>query len=92
MLEKGQQAEVWIGPGQYTSMEQLKDAHPVYSRFRAFQNDRVYSFTNKKGATGGVLYYELGPNRPDIILKDLIKILHPGSLPNHQLFFFGKLE
>jgi iron complex transport system substrate-binding protein len=73
-------------------MELLNDAHPVYSRFKAFSDDQVYSFTNRKGNTGGVLYYELGPNRPDIILKDLIKILHPGLLPEHQLFFFGKLE
>jgi iron complex transport system substrate-binding protein len=92
VLEKGQNAEFWIGPGQYSSLEQLENAHPIYSRFKAFQNDQVYSFTNKKGTTGGILYYELGPNRPDIVLKDLIKIIHPGLLPEHQLFFFGKLE
>jgi len=92
VLEQGQNAEIWIGPGQYSSMEQLNEAHPVYSRFNAFSNDEVYSFTNRKGSTGGTLYYELGPNRPDIVLKDLIKILHPGLLPEHQLFFFGKLK
>ncbi len=92
VLDQGQQADIWIGPGQYTSMEQLKEAHPIYTRFNAFSTDQVYSFTNKKGSTGGTLYYELGPNRPDIVLKDLIKIFHPGLLPEHELFFFGKLE
>ena len=92
VLDQGQNADIWIGPGQYTSMEQLKEAHPIYTRFNAFSSDQVYSFTNRTGTTGGTLYYELGPNRPDIVLKDLIKILHPGLMPEHELFFFGKLE
>jgi iron complex transport system substrate-binding protein len=38
------------------------------------------------------LYYELAPNRPDIVLKDLVKILHPELLPNYKSFFFEKLK
>lgn len=92
VLEKGAQAEVWIGPGQFTSLEQLSSSHKVYTQFDAFQQQEVYSFTNKKGSTGGVIYYELAPNRPDIVLKDIIKILHPDLLPEHELFFFSKLQ
>lgn len=91
VLEKGQAAQVWIGPGQFTSTEQMAEMHRVYTQFDAFKNDNVYSFTTKKGATGGVLYYELAPNRPDIVLKDIIKILHPELLPEHELFFFSKI-
>jgi iron complex transport system substrate-binding protein len=56
------------------------------------QNDQVYSFTHKVGDTGGLLYFELAPNRPDIVLKDIIKILHPELLPNHNLYFFDQLK
>lgn len=91
VLEKGQTAQVWIGPGQFTSKEQMAEMHSVYKQFDAFKSDNIYSFTTKKGATGGVLYYELAPNRPDIVLKDIIKILHPDLLPEHKLFFFSKL-
>jgi iron complex transport system substrate-binding protein len=38
------------------------------------------------------LYYELAPNRPDIVLKDLVKILHPELLPSYTPFFFEKLK
>ena len=31
----------------------------------------------KKGKPGGVLYYELATTRPDLVLKDLIKITNP---------------
>lgn len=92
VLEKGQLANIWIGPGQFTSLQQMKDTHNVYTKFEAYNTGSVYSFTNKKGETGGVLYYELAPNRPDIVLKDIIKILHPELLTDHELFFFSKLE
>ena len=92
VLEKGEHAQIWIGPSYYTSMTQLKEAHSVYEQFDAFKNDQVYSFTNKVGETGGLLYFELAPNRPDIVLKDMIKILHPELLPTHSLYFFDKLK
>lgn len=92
ILDKAEQAEVWIGPSYYTNLNQLKEAHVVYEQFDAFKKNQVYSFTNKVGETGGLLYFELAPNRPDIVLKDIIKILHPDLLPDYELFFFDKLK
>ncbi len=92
VLEKGIQADFWIGPGYAKNLSQMAKTHPVYEQFDAFKNKNVYGFTNKTGKTGGVLYFELGPNRPDLILKDLIKILHPELLPNYELTFFNKFE
>ncbi|MDP2160772.1 MAG: ABC transporter substrate-binding protein [Flavobacterium sp.] len=92
VLEKAQNADFWIGPGQFTSFEQLEKANPNYKHFKAVQNKNVYSFSSKKGKTGGVIYYELASNRPDLVLKDLIKILHPELLTDYELYFFEKLK
>ncbi len=92
VLEKGHDAEVWIGPGQFTSLEEMKNANQAYSQFKAFKAGNVYTYSLKKGETGGVIYFELAPNRPDLVLKDLIKILHPDLFPNHELYFFDKLQ
>ena len=92
VLEKAEHAEIWIGPSYYTNLVQLKKAHAVYQYFDSFKNKKVYSFTNKVGETGGLIYFELAPNRPDIVLKDIIKILHPELLPNHKFYFFDQLE
>ena len=92
VLEKGKEAEFWVGPGQFTSLQQMNDTHDIYRQFDAFKNKKVFSFTSKKGATGGVLYYELAPNRPDLVLKDIIKILHPELLVDYQPYFFSHLE
>jgi len=92
VLVKGQDAEFWVAPSYFGSKNQMTENHSVYSNFKAFKNDNIFSFANKKGETGGVLYYELGPNRPDLILKDLIKIFHPDLLKEHELYFFDKID
>ena len=92
VLEKAQNVEYWMGPGQFTSYQEMTEANAVYTKFEAFQNQKVYSFTSKKGSTGGIIYYELAPNRPDLVLKDMIKILHPELLQEYQLQFFDPLQ
>ncbi|MCB0466358.1 MAG: ABC transporter substrate-binding protein [Aequorivita sp.] len=92
VIEKGYDVEVWIGPGQFTSLEEMKKANKVYAQFKAFKTGNVYTYSLKKGETGGVIYFELAPNRPDLVLKDLIKILHPELFPNRELYFFDKLQ
>jgi len=92
VLEKAQQADFWIGPGQFTAYSQLADAHKAYTQLDAYKNKNVYSFSSLKGETGGIIYYELAPNRPDLVLKDLVKILHPELVPEHEFYFFRALE
>lgn len=92
VLEKGKDAAIWIGPGQFTSLEEMAMANPVYAGFKAFKTKNVYSYSLKKGATGGVIYFELAPNRPDLVLMDHIQILHPELFPDRELYFFDKLK
>ncbi len=92
VLDVANNADIWIGPAQFGSLKEMTDAHPHYGQFKAFKNGEVYSYSIRKGAGGGVVYYELAPNRPDLVLKDLIKILHPQLLPNYELYFFEKLK
>lgn len=92
VLEKAQDADVWIGAGQFSAFKDLEKANKVYTQFKAFQDEKVYTYTAKKNETGGVVYFELAPNRPDLVLKDQIKILHPELLPDYELYFFEQLK
>ena len=92
VFEKGKNADFWIAPGYFSSKEQLLSSNQMYAEFNAFKNDKIYTPTLKKGGTGGVLYYELAPTRPDLVLKDIIKITHPNLLPNYTLSFFEKMK
>lgn len=92
VLAKAGQADFWIGPAQFQSYEELERASPHYTQFKAFQNRNVYTYSSEKGETGGVLFYELAPNRPDLVLKDLISILHPEIFSGYQTTFYKPLE
>ena len=92
VLEKAKEADFWITSGQFSSLKEMTDANTHYSQFKAFKNKNVYAFSGKKGKTGGLLYYELSPKRPAIVLKDIVKTLHPELLPNYKPFFFEKLK
>lgn len=92
VYEKGKDADIWVSPSFYTSLDQLEIANEIYSKFKAFQTQRIYSFSMKKGATGGLIYFELAPARPDLVLKDLIKIAHPELMNDYEFTFFEKLK
>ncbi len=92
VLDKAKDAEFWLSPSYYTSLEQLEKANPHYTKFDAFNNKNVFSFSMTTGETGGVLYYELGMTRPDLVLKDIIKICHPELLEDYQPYFFKPLQ
>ncbi|MCZ8145312.1 ABC transporter substrate-binding protein [Flavobacterium sp.] len=92
VFEKAQNADLWITSGQFQTLRDMAAQNPHYRQFKAFQNQKVYSFHRKKGKNSGSLYYELAPNRPDLVLKDLVKILHPELLPSYQPYFFMPLQ
>ncbi|WP_297792125.1 ABC transporter substrate-binding protein [uncultured Eudoraea sp.] len=92
VLAKAAYASFWISPSQFISYNELDKASRHYSQFKAYKEKKIYTFANTKGESGGLLFYELGPSKPDLILKDLIHIFHPQLLPEHKLFFFKPLQ
>lgn len=92
VFEKAQNADFWIGPGQFGTLQEMEKSNPHYKQFHAFKTKNVYSYSLKQGKTGGLIYFEEAPNRPDLVLKDLVKIIHPELLPNYELHFFQKLQ
>ena len=92
VYEKAQHADLWIGVGSFNSLKEIQAAESRYTLFNPFREKQVYTYNARKGAKGGSEFLELGYLRPDLILKDLVKIAHPALLPDHELFFHRKLE
>jgi iron complex transport system substrate-binding protein len=92
ILEKAKSANYWIATGSFKSLAELNDSNPHYKQFDAFKTKNIYTFESKLGATGGTIFYELSPSRPDLVLKDYIKIFHPELLPNYNFTFAQKLN
>ena len=92
VFEKGINADYWIAPGYFSSKKQMLSSNKLYEKFTTFKEDKIYSPSIKKGKTGGIIYYELAPTRPDLVLKDIIKITNPELLPNYKFTFFEKMK
>ncbi len=92
VYEKAHDADFWIGVGSFSSLKEIEGADHRYPRFKPFQEKQVYTSNARKGSKGGSEFLELGYLRPDIILKDLVKIAHPELLKEHELYFHTKLK
>ena len=92
VLEKAENADFWAGPAQFLTYEEMENASQHYREFDAFQKKNIYTFASETGPTGGVIFYELAPLRPDLVLKDLISIFHPELLPNYETTFYKPLQ
>lgn len=92
VMDNAMDADFWIGSADFVSVVEMGKVEPRYQAIKAFQNGNVFTYTLKKGETGGLEYFELGYMRPDLILKDLMKILHPTLLPDYKLYFYKQLN
>lgn len=89
VFDKAQQADYWFvkynQPADKTYRELERDYAP-YARFRAFKERHIYGCN-----TSRIPYYEETPFHPDVLLKDVVKILHPGLLPGYEPRYFSNL-
>lgn len=92
VLAKAHDVDFWIGIGPYASLKELESADQRYTKFKAFETGNVFGYDARRGSKGGNEYLELGYLRPDLILKDLVKIAHPSKLPEHQLYFHRRIN
>lgn len=92
VLDEGIDAAFWIGSADFGSLKEMGEKEPRYKAFKSFQSGNVYTYTAKRGPQGGLEYFELGYMRPDWVLKDLIKVLHPSLLPDYDLYFYTQLN
>jgi iron complex transport system substrate-binding protein len=92
VFAKAKEADLWIGVGSFKSLKEIESTEKRYTLFKPFKNKNVFTYNTRVGAKGGSEFLELGYLRPDIILKDLVKIAHPELLSGYQPYFYAKLE
>ena len=75
VLEKAGEADVWLfrySSDHDISYQELLSEHHGYNQFSAFRSRQVYGCNVERS-----LFYEESPFRPDWLLNDFIRILHP---------------
>ena len=92
VFEKGYGAEFWIGTSTLNTMDEMRGQDERYTSFLAFKRNQVYNYNKRIGPNGGYDFFESGYSRPDLVLSDLIKILHPQLLPDYETVYFQKIK
>lgn len=93
IYEKYHNADYWLSTGsKIHSMEQFLSSNERYIKFKAAKNYKVYLANKREKSTGGNDYWESGHSRPDILLKDIVKILHPELYPNYETVYWKHLK
>lgn len=92
VLDVAQDADVWINPNFWFTLADGLAEDERYADFAAFANARVFNNVARVTPTGGNDATELGALRPDLLLADLIRMFHPGLLPDHEFFFYQRLQ
>jgi len=91
VIAKADSADIWINTGAALSRADIAAVEKRLSNLTIFKNGKIYNNNAILTAEGGNDYWESGVMMPDVILSDLIKIFHPGLLPDHHLYFYKKL-
>jgi len=88
VVELQRNADIWLEIP-FKSYEEVLAVDHRYGLFKAYRDSMVF---NNFGRSNGMAndYWERGLCRPDLILKDLVSILHP-ELFEHKLLFYNKL-
>ncbi|TYP94994.1 iron complex transport system substrate-binding protein [Fodinibius salinus] len=92
VYEKGLQADVWLNPGATTSKEEVLAKDARFKDFKSYQTGRIYNNNRRLNESGGNDFWESGVVHPEILLADLIKILHPELVPDHELYYYQQLD
>lgn len=93
MYEYGLTADFWLDPGQVFTQQELLGIDERFADFKAIQQNTVFNSNRRlNSAQSGNDYYESGVIYPDRILADLIKILHPDLLPDHELYYYQSIQ
>lgn len=92
VYEVGLRADIWINPGTAKTKEDILAKDPRFKDFKAFKTGRIYNNNRRMSPSGGNDFWESGVVHPERLLADLIHIFHPSVLPDHQLFYYQKVD
>jgi iron complex transport system substrate-binding protein len=85
-------ASIWLViQATWKSKADALASDPRYGELTAMKSGQVWSANKVLGPGGGNDYYERGVTRPDLVLADLVAILHPDLLPGHEFTFYQRL-
>ena len=87
-IQRAANADFWINGGGWRSRADMLQDEPRYVAFKAYRNGQVWVYEKRQQSSGLNDYWTRSVSRPDLVLADLVKILHPSLLEPHLLEWY----
>ena len=92
VFRKAMEADLWINPGAADNLAEIAAADPRLASLPLFREGNVWNNRLRVTEAGGNDYWESAVVRPDLLLSDIVSIIHPGLMPGYVQFYYRKLE
>ena len=91
-LAQAADAEFWLHAASWWgSIADALAEDARYGEFASLRNGNVWNPTLATNEQGGNDFFESGSVRPDLVLRDMIAILHPALLPDHEFVYYQRM-
>ena len=85
-------ADYWLNISSAKNREEIISVDNRLGELPSFRKGNTFNNNNRVTIEGGNDYWESGSINPQIILKDIASILHPGLFPGYELYYYKKME
>lgn len=85
-------ADYWFNIGTVMSSGEISLVDKRLADLKCYRNRNLYNNNRRITESGGNDYWESGALWPHLILKDVASILHPGLFPEHELYYYRKIN
>ena len=92
VFEKAFMADYWLNIGEVYNINDIMKVDERFKELPPLKKRKVFNNNNKINSFGGNAYFETGVVEPDVVLSDIIHILHPEILPNHNLKYYRQMN
>lgn len=92
VLAEDGDARIWLADGPWNTTADIAATDPRLTSIAAAQpGGQVWTKDAFMGPTGGNQIFERGVVHPDEVLADLVAILHPQLLPDHEFVYWRQV-
>ncbi len=92
VFRRATEADIWINPGTAGSLDEIAAADHRMTKLLVYRSGNIWNNRNRTTPSGGNDYWESAVVRPDLLLEDIISIIHPELLPDHKQLYYRRLK
>lgn len=91
VIKNFSESDIWLNCN-FKTIDELIKADPKHALFRPVKLHKVYNFNKRLLPSTANDFWESAVARPDLLLSDVISILHPDLLPGYVTVYADQLK